>query len=1080
MNLKIKKWLIKPLLIILISLGALMGVAFVLLSVNQERIVNLAVGQLNNQLKGRLSIEESKISLFQHFPYVSVALHNGRFFTDKSTTSKPVCEFDRLYVGFNAKDLMQQHYNVKILSVHGGFVDVVRDADGTINLADVQKPKQDKVTPTTEDADSTSAMVIDLNKIILKEMRVSFTDKGNGQKFSTHIDHLTSSLKIDSTLLLVALNSEMKLNVSTSTDTTLFRDKRFKIELEAGYKWDSKLFEVQKCHFNLEDAGFTITGSANFTDTTDVNFRMKGDKHNFKLFTALLPANVKEDLKPFQYDGQLYFDARARGKVSADRLPLLEVVFGCEDAWFLNTGANKKIDQLNFKGFYTNGRDHSLQTSEVHVLGVSARPEKGIFKGNFVIRDFTRPKTLVQINSELELKFLGEFFGIADLKQIAGKIKLDMDFKELNDIQLPEESLNKLKEGIQSKLSVEDLTFRIPGYPHPVRNLNLKAEMKDGRVTLDSASLKIGESDLRLKGSISDVRLFLRDRDKAIQLKLDVASNQIILSELLSYDTALANKWKEEMRGFNVSLMLETTAQQLMHPSPLPKGTFEMKRLRASFKAYPHTFKNIGATLMINDTLLRLRDLTGMIDSSDINFKGRIINYHLWFDQIKKGNTQIAFDFKSNRFALHDVLGKEIRKYIPRGYRREQLNNVWLRTKIDLKYDTNFRFMKAHISNVSAELKQHKLKLKDISGGVRYGAKVVILDTLRGKIGNSDFDVSLKYYFKGIDRYNKKVANSLIFNSKLIDADEISQYDLARKIGRSRRDTTAALITKAIADSSQHAKAFNIFVIPFSDFNAQVNIAKLKYNRLWLKDVGAKVSMREDHTITIDTLMMKVAGGALQMRGKFNGGDPQKIYFRSRVNVDQVDLEKVLLKLDHFGQDVVINKNVKGRVSGQIKSYIQVHPDLTPIVSNSKAEMNISIYNGSLVDFAPMQAIASYFKDKNLRLIRFDTLENKFSYANGVLDIPAMDINSSLGYIQLSGKQSFDLKMEYYVRVPMKMVTKVGFSSLFNRKQEETDLRQVDEIEYIDKEKKVAFMNLKITGTPEDFKVALGKDKGKK
>jgi len=1080
MNSRIKKWLVRPLLIIVISISVLAGIAFVILSMQQERLVDLAVGKLNKQFKGELSIEESRVSLFQNFPYVSIALHNGRFFPDKIKKSKPICQFDRLYIGFSLKDLLQQHYNVRILSVHGGYLDLVQEKDGTINLLEAERFQSDTTTFQPSDTDTTSSISVDLHKIIMEEMKISFLERSSGRKFSTRVDKLASSLKMDSTLLIVALNSEMKLDITSDTNSTLFRDKRFKIDIGARYKLQSKLFEIQNCNFKLEDAGFNISGFASFADTTDVNFRVKGDKQDFNLFTAFLPAEVKEDLKPFQYNGRLYFDAIVRGKLIGNQLPLMEVAFGCEEAWFLNTDSKKKVDQLTFKGYYTNGHEHTLQTSEVHILSVSARPEKGIFKGNFVVRDFTNPKTLVQIHSELELKFLGEFLGIPDLKQIAGKIKLDMDFKELHDIKLPEESLNKLKEGIQSKLSVENLTFRIPGYPHAVRGVNLHAEMKDGRVTLDSAALKIGESDLKLSGSISDVRPFLRDRDKTVNLKLDAGSNQMILSELLSYDTALSRKWKEEVRGFNVSLMLETTARQLLNPSPLPKGKFEMKNLRASFKAYPHTFKNLGATVMINDTLLRLRDFTGMIDSSDINFKGRIVNYHLWFDDIKKGKTQIAFDFKSSRFAMKDVLGTTIRQYIPRGYRREELTNVWLRTKIDLRYDTIFRFAKAHIANITADLKNHHLKLKDISGGVKYGSKVLMLDTLKGMVGNSDFDVSLKYYFKGIDRYNKKVANSLTFASKLLDADEISQYDLAPKTGRSRRDTTAVAIAKAKSDSSQHAQAFNIFIIPFSDFNAQVNIAKIKYNRLWLKEINAKVSMREDQTITIDTLMMKVAGGAVSMRGKLNGSDHQKIYFRSRINVDQVDLEKMLLKLDHFGQDVMVNKNIKGRLSGQIKSYVQVHPNLVPIVSNSKAEMTLKIYNGSLVDFAPMQAMSGYFKDKNLRLIRFDTLQNKFTYANGVFSIPAMDINSSLGYIQISGKQSFDLSMEYYVRIPMKIVTKVGFGSLFNRKPEEVDLQQVDEIEYVDKDRKIAFINLKITGTPGDFKVGLGKDKGKK
>jgi len=400
--------------------------------------------------------------------------------------------------------------------------------------------------------------------------------------------------------------------------------------------------------------------------------------------------------------------------------------------------------------------------------------------------------------------------------------------------------------------------------------------------------------------------------------------------------------------------------------------------------------------------------------------------------------------------------------------------------KVDLKYDTIFRFAKAKVTNITADLQKHNLKLHEISGGIKYGSKILSFDTLRGKIGNSDFDISLKYYFKGIDRNNNKVSNSLTFVSKFLDADEISHYDLAPRKGRSKRDTTRVDVTEVKVDSSSHAQSFNIFMIPFSNFNAKIEINKMKYNKLWLKDITAKVRMQEDQTITLDTLLLKVAGGDVRMRGKFNGRDHERIYFRSTIDIENVDLEKMLLKLDHFGQDVVINKNVRGRLSGQVKSYVQVHPNLVPIMSNTRAEMNVKITNGTLVDFAPMQAMASYFKDKNLRLVRFDTLHNTLTFANGILDIPAMKINSSLGHIQMSGKQSLDLSMEYYLRVPMKMVTKVGFHSLFNRKPEEVDLNQIDEIEYADADKKIGFMNLKITGTPDDFKVGLGKNKNKK
>jgi hypothetical protein len=1072
----VKKWLLRSFLILSSLLLVLVATAFVIVKTQQQRLVNIAVTELNKQVNGELVVEESKISLFKHFPHVSVVLHNTSLYADKTKTGKPILLIERLYAGLSLSDLITQNYKVRKLSLQGGYVDLIQETDGTINLLEAES-SADSISQST---DSTSNLAIHLEMIMLQQMNISFLDKKSGSRYSTGISDLTSSFDMDSTMLKLVLKSDMVLDLTTATDSTMFRNKPFELDLEADYKLHAKMFEITRCNFKLQEAGFHVTGRADVSDTTDVDFTIKGERQDFHMFTAFIPADLKDDLKPFEYDGRLHFEGTIKGKVSEARQPLIEVSFGCEEAWFLNTAENTKLDQLGFKGFYTNGAARSLKTSELHILNVTARPEKGIFKGHFAIRDFTDPKALVQINSELELKFLGEFLGIPDLKQIDGNIKLEMDFKEIHDMDLPEESLNKLKEGIQSKLTVENLTFRIPGYPHAVRNMNLQAKMIDGRVTLDSASMKIGESDITMNGSISDMRAFLGDRNKPITVALHLGSHELKLSNLLSFDTALVHKWNEEIHGFNISLALNTTVHELMNPSPLPRGTFEMKNLRGKFKNYAHTFKDLGATVLINDTLLRLRDFTGLIDSSDFNFRGRVINYHLWFDDIKKGKTQIAFDFKSNKFALRDVFSKEVRAYLPRGYRREELDSVWLRAKIDLRYDTIFRFMKAHVSNVSANLKRHKLKLHQISGGVKYGSKILSFDTLRGKVGHSDFDVSLKYYFKGIDRYNNKVANSLKFTSKFMDADELSSYDLAPKQGTAVKDSTGRIIAYKLDSASQHAQAFNIFMIPFSDFNAQLNIAQLKYNELMLEDIDAKLTMLQDQSITIDTLWMKAADGVVAMRGKFNGSNPEKIYFRSRINFYNVDLEKMLLKLDHFGQDVVVNKNVKGRLSGQIKSYVQVHPNLVPIVNNSKAEMTLAIYNGSLVDFAPMQAMGAYFRDKNLRLIRFDTLQNTLKFTNGVLDIPSMHINSSLGYIQIAGKQSLDLSMEYYLRIPMKMVTKVGFSALFKRKEEEDDLTQVDEIEYLDEDKKVAFMNVKVTGTSDGvYDIALGK-KGKK
>ena len=154
------------------------------------------------------------------------------------------------------------------------------------------------------------------------------------------------------------------------------------------------------------------------------------------------------------------------------------------------------------------------------------------------MRDFTDPKMLMQMNSDLELEFIGAFLGIKDLQRITGHIKLKMDFKELVDISLPEQSMGKLTEGIQSELKVTNLTFRIPNYPYMVEHLDLHANMKNGFLKLDTLSFRVGHSDFQMDGSLSDLPAIFHHQEKPVLLTLNARSNKIILKELLASDTA--------------------------------------------------------------------------------------------------------------------------------------------------------------------------------------------------------------------------------------------------------------------------------------------------------------------------------------------------------------------------------------------------------------------------------------------------------------------------------------------------------------------------------------------------------------
>ena len=91
--------------------------------------------------------------------------------------------------------------------------------------------------------------------------------------------------------------------------------------------------------------------------------------------------------------------------------------------------------------------------------------------------------------------------------------------------------------------------------------------------------------------------------------------------------------------------------------------------------------------------------------------------------------------------------------------------------------------------------------------------------------------------------------------------------------------------------------------------------------------------------------------------------------------------------------------------------------------------------------------------------------------------IPKMTINSSLGYVELSGKQNLNMEMDYYLKIPLSLVTQAAFQRLFKKKREEIDPNAEDAIQYRDKNRQQAFISVNLKGTTDNYSIALKKEK---
>ena len=209
------------------------------------------------------------------------------------------------------------------------------------------------------------------------------------------------------------------------------------------------------------------------------------------------------------------------------------------------------------------------------------------------------------------------------------------------------------------------------------------------------------------------------------------------------------------------------------------------------------------------------------------------------------------------------------------------------------------------------------------------------------------------------------------------------------------------------------------------------------------------------------------------MNGALDGTDPDHIYLKPNLHIDNVDLDQLLFKFENFGQDELVSDNLHGKLNASIWGDIRVYQDLTPDLDQSEVHLDAQILNGRLEEYEPMLLLADYFGDKDLTNIRFDTIENHMDFTRGLLRIPNMTIESTLGHLEMSGTQDMNDNIDYFMRIPWSLVKEASKNKLFGARRDEDSPE--DEIIEVDPNKKIKYLNINMVGTIDNFDIKLKK-----
>ncbi len=1198
-NLLNRRQLWKRLILLGILLPILLiGVLTFIVYQKQDGLIQGEIDALNKTHKGLIVIGDTHIAPFKNFPYISIKVDSVQIYESKAENASLILDVADIYVGFNVWDLVKAKYDIQKLLVEDGVFNIVKHKDGSINI-------ENALATPSEGGEEVEPLDIHLKNIELKNLDIHKFDESNNLDIETYIYWAKSGFKTAKNEIDAHIDTEFELNIIQDQDTSFIKHKHFEFHTDVLFNELSGLLKIAPSGVKMENGDFNVYGSIETKKEMTLDLHVNGTKPNFDMLIAFAPEDLIPTLERYNNAGEFYFNADIVGPTNNGQMPFIDVNFGANEAFLENIDVRKRVDDLGFKGHFTNGKEKSFESMEFSIEDFTSKLERGNFTASLFVKNFIEPDVELELNTDFNLEFLTQFFNLSYIENVSGNVKLDMHFHDIIDLEHPEKALDKLNQAYYSELNIQNLHVESSDLTVPIDKLDMHLAMSGKRGVLDKFDLKMGATDLSLKGYVSDLPAIVHHTNIPVEAELEISSKLFDVSELTGFsqgdstgvneqikDLHLLLKAKSsaraiteskylpegefiveklhaqlntfphelndfhadilidssaikivdcsgfidksdfhfngkvhnygslmedtltrdeklntpveaelemssklldiaELTGFsqgdstgideqiedlNIQLKFNSTAHGLTAYKYLPKGEFFIEGLHAQLKHYPHELHDFHVDILIDDRDLKIIDFTGFIDKSDFHFNGNIHDYGFWMKDTLAGDVKLDISLNADLLKLEDIFSYQGENYVPEDYRHEEFDNLELHINGEMHYkDSKLHSIDIDLDQFDAKMHVHPMRFEDFSGRFHYEDEHLVIEQMHGKIGRTVFDIDMNYYL-GKDESIKLRDNHFGLKANYIDFDQLFAFNTASP----KKNKNTKKQTATTEDVESHSTAFNIYELPFTDMTFDLDVDHFIYHHIDLQNIHSRLRTTHDHYIYVDTMSMRAAGGQFLMSGYFNGSNPDRIYLKPKLKVIQADLDQLMFKYENFGQDEVVSDYVHGQLSADITGKIRVYPDMVPDLDQSEIHMDVELLNGRLENYEPVLMLSDYMGDKNLSSVRFDTLQNHMDITNGIITIPNMTIESTLGHYELSGEQSLIGKLDYYIRIPWKIIKQGARYKLFGSKKTKDGDVGDDEIIEKDPNKKTRYLNIRVKGTLDDYDIQLRKKRKKK